>query len=604
MIAAFLGRKSNDEGDASADVKSVTLQRALAQEYAGKRGWTLDGRYVFVDDGISGAEYRNRPGLQALLAAVRVPVPPFQRLIVTEQSRIGRDTVRTLAVIQEIEEAGVEIWACNDGRQITLNDDAGEITTMLGSWRDKSERTKTIQRVRNAAFKRHEAGYVAGGTVFGYRNERLPGAGKQPVRRVIEEQQAAVVKRIFEMTRDGLGLAKIAKRLNAEAVPGPRSQWSPTGVREILHRELYRGVEIFGRVRRERRRGAKVRVRVPESEWKRRDVPDLRLVDGVLWDTAHARIAEAAGAYLRRNGRLLGQVESIRGKYLLSGFLACGVCRAPLIAMQRGRNLRPTYVCRAHKEKGNAVCLNTTAVPMERLHRAVIRSLRDTLSPENFEAHLAKTAADEDARASRAAEREALIARIPVLNAEAERLANAVAAGSGALDVLLTAIKQRQAEREQAELRLAELEGIERDLRADAEAVERLRATWKDWEGALDADPVLARQLLRKVLAGPIAVSPRERGHWTYAGISRFDGLLHGAVGKDETVVVHRGLRPALRWAVPIAGGSDAPVGDTVRDREMAPHTPDARRAPAKPWRVSVDSLRRSRRKFEATRGN
>ena len=225
-------------------------------------------------------------------------------------------------------------------------------------------------------------------------------------------------------------------------------------------------------------------------------------MDGLLWDTAHAQIAQKAGAWLRRNGRLAGQVESLRGKYLLSGFLACGICNGPLIATQRGRNLRLTYVCKAHKEKGDSVCVNSTGGPMDRLHAAVIVSVRETL-------------------------------------------ANAIAAGSGTLDVLLSAIKERQAEREAAELRLAELESTERDLRAESDAVERLRAVWKDWAGALDADPVLARQLLRKVLVGPILVLPKGRGAREFLGGSRFDALLHGALAPRADAV--RAWSPAVR---------------------------------------------------------
>lgn len=248
------------------------------------------------------------------------------------------------------------------------------------------------------------------------------------------------------------------------------------------------------------------------------------------------------------------------------------------------------------------MCTNTTAVPRDRLHRAVIASLRETLSPEAFEQHLKRTAEDEAARTSRLAEREALLTRIPVLAAESERLADAVAAGSGALDVLLSAIKARQAEREAAERLVAELEGIERDLRADAASVERLRAVWKDWQGALDASPLLARQLLRKALACPIVVFPRGRGHWSFGGYSRFDSLLTGRIAPGQTLVAqwtnreeidalvrsHPGWAdagPSAWAAAPIAGGSDVVGGDTVLVNESGPPKPPALRAPAKPWR-------------------
>src|SRR6266850_3427135 len=104
MIAALYLRKSNDEGDKAADVKSVAVQRALAVDFAAKRGWSIDERFVYTDDGISGAEFDKRPGLQALLAALeppashatREPAALFQALIVTEQSRLGRETLDTL----------------------------------------------------------------------------------------------------------------------------------------------------------------------------------------------------------------------------------------------------------------------------------------------------------------------------------------------------------------------------------------------------------------------------------------------------------------------------------------------------------------------------
>jgi hypothetical protein len=42
-----------------------------ATEYARRMGWSVDPAYVFVDDGISGAEFANRPGFLRLMNAVR-----------------------------------------------------------------------------------------------------------------------------------------------------------------------------------------------------------------------------------------------------------------------------------------------------------------------------------------------------------------------------------------------------------------------------------------------------------------------------------------------------------------------------------------------------
>ena len=154
-------------------------------------------------------------------------------------------------------------------------------------------------------------------------------------------------------------------------------------------------------------------------------------------------------------------------------------------------------------------------------------------------------------------------------------------------------MKARQAKREVTEARVTELQGIERDLRADADAVERLRSTWGDWTGALGADPILARQVLRKVLGAPIYVWPGgSRGDraWGYAGVSRLDGVLRGGVANGEAVVRYG---PIIR--TPISGGCDALVRSRLSDNDMAPpHPPGARPAPAEPWRSSTTGFVRS----------
>src|SRR5215831_10626610 len=92
MKAAVYCRKSSDEGDKSNEVKSVVAQERDCRAFAAAKGWTVVE--VFADDGVSGASFSRdgRPGFFKLLDAVEAK-PAFDVLIVTEQSRIGRDTV-------------------------------------------------------------------------------------------------------------------------------------------------------------------------------------------------------------------------------------------------------------------------------------------------------------------------------------------------------------------------------------------------------------------------------------------------------------------------------------------------------------------------------
>jgi DNA invertase Pin-like site-specific DNA recombinase len=105
MIAAIYAHKNTHDSDRNEEARSTTRQVERATEYALAKGWTLDPRHVYVDDAVSGAEWKHRPGFNALLAACE-PRPPFGVLVVSELSRIGRDTVRTPGAILQLEEEG------------------------------------------------------------------------------------------------------------------------------------------------------------------------------------------------------------------------------------------------------------------------------------------------------------------------------------------------------------------------------------------------------------------------------------------------------------------------------------------------------------------
>src|SRR5215467_12920411 len=73
MIAAIYARKSTDDSDRNAEARSTRRQIESGTAYATAKGWTVDPRYIFVDENISGAEWKHRPGFNALLAAGERP---------------------------------------------------------------------------------------------------------------------------------------------------------------------------------------------------------------------------------------------------------------------------------------------------------------------------------------------------------------------------------------------------------------------------------------------------------------------------------------------------------------------------------------------------
>lgn len=210
---------------------------------------------------------------------------------------------------------------------------------------------------------------------------------------------------------------------------------------------------------------------------------------------------------------MVGHAEAIVNRYLLSGLLACAAhshapgrkpfCGSPLIATTRGRKRVPSYICAGHRERGKTFCTNQTGVPIAQLHKAVIDALKVTFSDAKFEEYLRDQAADTEQIAARRAERENLLQQIPKLAAAEAKLAKAIAVSED-MDALVAELKATQQERRQAEARVADLEGYERDLRDQQDQVERLRRVWGGWAAALDADVPTARQILKKILVGRI----------------------------------------------------------------------------------------------------
>src|SRR3989442_11892317 len=127
MIAAVYARKSTEQSGISEEAKSVTRQIEHAKLYALRRGCTVGDEYVYSDDGISGAEFSKRPGLLRLMNALK-PRPPFQALIMSEESRLGREAIETAYTLKQIITAGRRGFFFFEERQRTPESPADKLT--------------------------------------------------------------------------------------------------------------------------------------------------------------------------------------------------------------------------------------------------------------------------------------------------------------------------------------------------------------------------------------------------------------------------------------------------------------------------------------------
>ncbi len=129
MIVALYARKSTDQAGAGDKSESVERQIAHARAYAVRKGWTVADAHVYADDGISGAEFSDRrPGLARLLNALR-PRPPFQVLVMSEESRLGRESIEVAYALKAFVQAGVRVFLYLEDRERTIDSPTEKLLT-------------------------------------------------------------------------------------------------------------------------------------------------------------------------------------------------------------------------------------------------------------------------------------------------------------------------------------------------------------------------------------------------------------------------------------------------------------------------------------------
>lgn len=212
-ITALYERLSHDDGRSDESV-SVENQKRILEDYARKNGFT-NVRH-FTDDGVRGTTFK-RPGLDAMVDEIRAG--NVATVIVKDQSRIGRDVVEVGLLKRTFDEYNVRFIAANDNLDTANGFDIMSIfRDVINEWyvADTSRKIKTVFK------SRMEKGLRCSGAVpYGYLASK-----EEKGEWVIDEEAAAVVRRIFRMVIDGKGVYQIADILSEEKVLCPSAYLS------------------------------------------------------------------------------------------------------------------------------------------------------------------------------------------------------------------------------------------------------------------------------------------------------------------------------------------------------------------------------------------
>ncbi len=567
MRCAIYARYSTDMQRDS----SVEDQIRRCREYATARGWIVLDDFVRCDQAVSAASLAGRNGLLSLAEEARRRPRPFDRLLVDDTSRFARNIVDGLKLIEVLRWNGVYVVAVSQGID-SEQKTARQLLTLHGMI-DEQYIAGVADKVHRGQEGRMLKGLQPGGRCYGYRNvpiEDPTNLGKygRPVvlgvRLEIDDEQAAVVRSIFEMHASGMGLSAIAKKLNAEGVQSPQlargrqqRSWCASSIHEMLRNERYRGWHVWNRTKKERNpeTGRKVSRPRPQSEWKRVEVPEWRIVPEELWNEVHRRIAFVRSRF--GTSSATGVVSSAGAKYLFSGLLVCGECGARMTIMAGGKRNWQRYGCPNYTNRGT--CGNRTRIRRDRLEEQLLAGLeRRVLRPEVIEYAISRfekalqgrlrTLQEDDA--AHRGKLSKLKAEKANLREQADRLIAAIAA-AGHSSLLLSRLAEVEASIAKVERRMEELQPPDVTVQV-GQIREFVTARLLNLADLLRKDHARTRKMLMEHCQ-QIVLTPVEQGRDKFFAVSGEWGLLPAGVaarsnkGGEFRLVAREGIEPPTR---------------------------------------------------------
>lgn len=313
-------------GQADEDRSGLPRQIMNVHEAAVRHGLKIPWEYLFADDD-SGFEFANRPDLSRLRQEYKSSRRRANAVVVEHLDRLSRNADWHQGfLLDEMRQYGIQavFW-----KEFTSRI---ERAVMGAIAQDGMEQAK--QRMAEGNLHKARSGRVTARTpAYGYKLVDSKGregeTAKKDTHYAIREDQAGVVRKIFQWMLEGNSLRSIAARLNENYPPPKRTAcWNARLIWLMVRNPVYKG-EYFantwkqikvpvqvntasltgGAVRTITRKGPR-----PKEEWIKVSVPAI--VSAQEWEMAN-KILEKNAQMSRRNGK---------DPYLLTGLIKCAGC--------------------------------------------------------------------------------------------------------------------------------------------------------------------------------------------------------------------------------------------------------------------------------------
>lgn len=302
-VAAY-ARVSTDSAD---QLVSLDAQKEhYEQVIKNCPNWEFAGLYY--DEGVSGTKMAKRNGLLRMLADCERGLIDY--ILVKSISRFSRNTVESVETVRRLSAMGIYIFF--EKENIDTGKMEGELMLSIMSSLAEDESRSLSENNKWSIQKRFQNGtYVIGTPAYGYKNVD----GKM----VIDEEKAAIVRRMFASVMEGKSGAKIASELQAEGVPTARGgKWQSSVIIGMIRNEAYIGVAVFQKTYKDDQFNSHVNY----------GERGMYRIEGHHEPIVSEEVFRAANFAVDNNAREKGITKSRKytKRYALSGKVFCGEC--------------------------------------------------------------------------------------------------------------------------------------------------------------------------------------------------------------------------------------------------------------------------------------
>jgi len=362
-------RLSREDDDKNYESESITNQKSLLLQYVKENNLRVYD--IYIDDGYSGTNF-DRPAFNRLIKDIENK--KVNMVITKDMSRLGRDYIGTGNLIEKyFPEHNVRYIAVTDNIDTFLDNSNNDIAPFKAIMNDMYAKDISKKIKSSLKAKQKEGKFVGGRAPFGYDKDI-----NNKNHLVINEEQSLVVKRIFNLSLEGMSFFKIAKKLTEERVRTPASyydfkwkenynlnynKWHSKTIRDILTNRMYIGDMV-------QNRRSKVNYKVKK-------VIKNNPKDYIIVENTHEPIIDKDIFYKvqKRIPKNVGRNEK-KEAYLLDGLLYCGDCGHRIsVGPRRKKDNRCYTVCNYYRTYIKEKVCTTHCNNYDTLEKVIINSL-------------------------------------------------------------------------------------------------------------------------------------------------------------------------------------------------------------------------------------